>query len=190
MIIIGIIGKIGSGKTYIANKITKFNFNADKEVNKIYKKNKKFYNSIKKIFPNQITKFPIDKRELQRIVNKNKNNLKKLGKIVHPIVRSELKKFLKKYSKKKVIVLDIPLLLENNIKIKDIILVYVDAKTNEIINKLKSRKNFNKKTYKIMAKNQLPSVYKKKRCNFVIRNNFKKEFVIKQLNELKVKLGI
>ena len=71
-----------------------------------------------------------------------------------------------------------------------IILVYVDAKTNEIINKLKGRKNFNKKTYKIMAKNQLPSVYKKKRCNFVIRNNFKKEFVIKQLNELKVKLGI
>ena len=89
MIIIGIIGKIGSGKTYIANKITKFNFNADKEVNKIYKK--------------------------------NKNNLKKLGKIVHPIVSAELKKFLKKYSKKKVIVLDIPLLLENNIKIKDII---------------------------------------------------------------------
>ena len=37
MIIIGIIGKIGSGKTYIANKITKFNFNADKEVRKIYK---------------------------------------------------------------------------------------------------------------------------------------------------------
>ena len=190
MIIIGIIGKIGSGKTYIANKITKFNFNADKEVNKIYKKNKKFYNSIKKIFPNQITKFPIDKKELQRIVNKNKNNLKKLGKIVHPIVRAELKKFLKKYSKKKVIVLDIPLLLENNIKIKDIILVYVDAKTNEIINKLKGRKNFNKKTYKIMAKNQLPVMYKKKRCNFVIKNNFKKEFVNKQLNELKVKLGI
>ena len=41
-----------------------------------------------------------------------------------------------------------------------------------------------------MARNQLPSVYKKRRCNFVIRNNFKKEFVIKQLNELKVKLGI
>jgi len=190
MIIIGIIGKIGSGKTYIANKITKFNFNADKEVNKIYKKNKKFYNRIKKIFPNQITKFPIDKKELQRIVNRNKNNLKKLGKMVHPIVREELKKFLKKYSKKKVIVLDIPLLLENNIKIKNIILVYVDAKTNQIINKLKGRKNFNKKTYKIMAKNQLPSAYKKKRCNFVIRNNFKKEFVNKQINELKVKLGI
>ena len=79
---------------------------------------------------------------------------------------------------------------ENNIKIKNIVLVYVDAKTNEIINKLKGRKNFNKKTYKIMAKNQLPSVYKKRRCNFVIRNNFKKEFVIKQINELKVKLGI
>ena len=41
-----------------------------------------------------------------------------------------------------------------------------------------------------MTKNQLPSVYKKKKCNFVIKNNFKKEFVNKQLNELKVKLGI
>ena len=73
MIIIGIIGKIGSGKTYIANKITKFNFNADKEVNKIYKKNKKFYNSIKKIFPNQITKFPIDKKEFFSLYFRNLN---------------------------------------------------------------------------------------------------------------------
>jgi len=190
MIRIALIGEIGSGKTFISKFFRFPMFNADKEVNKIYKKNKKFYNRIKKIFPNQITKYPIDKKELQRIVNKNKNNLKKLGKIVHPIVRAELKKFLKKYSKKKVIVLDIPLLLENNIKIKNMILVYVDAKTNEIINRLKGRKNFNKKTYKIMAKNQLPVMYKKKRCNFVIRNNFKKEFVNKQINELKVKLGI
>ena len=67
MMIIGIIGKIGSGKTYIANKITKFNFNADKEVNKIYKKNKKFYYRIKKIFPNQITKFPIDKKNYKEL---------------------------------------------------------------------------------------------------------------------------
>ena len=62
MIIIGIIGKIGSGKTYIANKITKFNFNADKEVNKIYKKNKKFYSKLKKKFPKDIISFPIKKK--------------------------------------------------------------------------------------------------------------------------------
>ena len=190
MKIIGIIGKIGSGKTYISNKISRINFNADKEVDKIYKINRKCFTKLKKKFPNQISKFPTDKKELQKIVNKDKNNLKKISRIVHPIVRTELKKFLKRHSKKRVIVLDIPLLLENNIKIKNIILVYVDAKTNEIISKLKSRKNFNKKTYKIMAKNQLPSAYKKKRCKFVIRNNFKKEFVNKQLYELKVKLGI
>ena len=49
MIIIGIIGKIGSGKTYIANKITKFNFNADKEVIKFIKKIKSFIIVLKNI---------------------------------------------------------------------------------------------------------------------------------------------
>ena len=190
MKIIGVIGKIGSGKTYIANKISKYNFNADEEVNKIYKKNKNCFNKIKKKFPNQITKFPIDKKELQRIVNKNKNNLKLISRIVHPIVRIELKKFFKKYSKKKVIVLDIPLLLENNIKIKNIILVYVDAKTSEIMKRLVKRPNFNIKTYKIMNILQLPSVYKKKKSSYIIKNNFKKEFVKNQLNKLKGKFGI
>ena len=40
MKIIAIIGRIGSGKSYISKKICKFNFDADREVDKIYKKNK------------------------------------------------------------------------------------------------------------------------------------------------------
>ena len=58
----------------------------------------------------------------------NKKNLKKINKIVHPIVRMEMNKFINKNKKKKMIVLDIPLLLENKIKKKDFILVFVDAK--------------------------------------------------------------
>ena len=68
MIIIGIIGKIGSGKTFIANKITKFNFNADKEVNKIYKNEKKCFNQLRKKFPKFISKFPVDKLQIINLI--------------------------------------------------------------------------------------------------------------------------
>ena len=90
MIIIGIIGKIGSGKTYIANKITKFNFNADKEVAEIYKYDRSCYLKIKKALPKYIISDHLDKKFLLKAVLDSKNNLKKISKIVHPIVRSRM----------------------------------------------------------------------------------------------------
>ena len=62
-----------------------------------------------------LEKFPIDKKELIKILLKNKSNLKKIIKIIHPLVRIQMNKFLKKNSKKKLVVLDIPLLVENKL---------------------------------------------------------------------------
>jgi len=53
------------------------------------------------------------------------------------------------------------------------ILIFVDAKKKEIIKNLKRRKNYNAKIIKILKKFQLPLKYKKKKSNFVIKNNFK-----------------
>jgi dephospho-CoA kinase len=52
MIRIGIIGDIGSGKSYVAKQFGFPVFNADIEVIKIYKKNKKCFKKLKKTFPN------------------------------------------------------------------------------------------------------------------------------------------
>jgi dephospho-CoA kinase len=125
MIRIGIIGDIGSGKSYVAKQFGFPVFNADIEVNKIYKKNIKCFKNLKKTFPNHIFSFPIKKKELTRAVLENKNNVKKINKIIHPEVRLRMKKFIKKYKKKKVVVLDIPLLLEGKINKKAYILVFV-----------------------------------------------------------------
>ena len=43
MIRIGILGDIGSGKSYVANNFGYPVFNADYEVSKLYKKNKKIF---------------------------------------------------------------------------------------------------------------------------------------------------
>ena len=65
MIKIGILGDIGSGKSYIAKKFGYPVFNADYEVNKIYKKNKKCFKKLKKKFPNYNLSFPIKKKNFQ-----------------------------------------------------------------------------------------------------------------------------
>ena len=128
MIRIGILGDIGSGKSYIANQFGYPVFNADAEVKKIYKKNKKCFKKLKKKFPKYIFSFPVKKKELYKVILVNKNNVKKINKIIHPEVRLRMNKFIKKNKRKKAIVLDIPLLLEGKINNKDDILVFIDAK--------------------------------------------------------------
>tara|TARA_B100000029_G_scaffold516333_1_gene628772 strand:+ start:551 stop:1126 length:576 start_codon:yes stop_codon:yes gene_type:complete len=188
MIKIGILGDIGSGKTFISKKFSFPIFNADDEVNKIYKKNKNCYKKLKKIFPNYILSFPVKKEELMKAICYNKNNIKKINQIVHPIVRKNLNKFLLKNKGKKAVILDIPLLLENKIKIKNLILVFVDANRNNILKKLKKRKNFNIKIFNILKKTQFSNNFKKDKANFIIKNNFKKKKIKEKINLLKEKI--
>ena len=188
MIRIGIIGDIGSGKSYVAKQFGFPVFDADTEVNKIYKKNKKCFKKLKKTFPNHIFSFPVKKKELSRAVSENQNNVKKINKIIHPEVRLKMKKFLKKNKKKSVVVLDIPLLLEGKINKRRDILLFVEAKKKDINKRLKKRHNFNPKIIKKLRKLQLPLETKKKKSNFIIKNNFKSMFVKKNVKIIKNKI--
>ena len=128
MIRIAVLGHIGSGKSYVAKQFGYPVFNADAEVAKLYRKNKKCYSKLKKILPNYITSFPVKKIELSKAIMANQQNLKKIIKVVHPEVRNRMNNFIKKNRNKKFIVLDIPLLIENKINKKNDILIFVDAK--------------------------------------------------------------
>ncbi len=188
MIRIGILGDIGSGKSYVAKKFGFPVFNADKEVGKIYKKSRKCFKKIRRTFPNYTFSFPIKRKDLSKIVIDNKNNIKKINKIVHPEVRLRMKKFLKKNKNKKAVVLDIPLLLEGKINIKNDILVFVEAKKRDIKKKLNKRKNYNRKVFNKLKKLQLPLEIKKKKSNFIIKNNFISLSVNKSVKIIKNKI--
>ena len=177
MIKIGILGEIGSGKSYVAANFGYPVFNADHQVAELYKKDKKIFYKLKKILPAYISKFPIDKKEILSAILANKNNLKKIVKIVHSEVRKKMLLFLKKNNKAKIIILDIPLLLENKINNKKDILVFVDSKKSEILKRLKKRKNFNLKIFKKFKDIQLSSNYKKKKSHFINKNDFRKKTV-------------
>ena len=181
---IGILGDIGSGKSYIAKCFGFPVFNADLEVAKIYKENKKVFQKLKKELPFYFDSFPIKKKEIIDAILSNKRNLKKIIKIVHYEVRKKMNNFLKKNKNKKIVVLDIPLLLENKINKKNDVLIFVESKKSETLRRLKKRKNFNMKILNNFQKIQLSLDLKRKKSQFIIKNNFKKNSVKIRVKEI------
>ena len=184
MIRIAVLGDIGSGKSYVAKLFRYPVFNADFEVSKLYKRNRKCYKKLKKILPNYIKSFPIKKKNLTKAVINNQKNLKKIIKIIHPEIRMSLVKFIKKNKNKKFIVLDIPLLIENKINKKNDILIFVDAKKKDINKKLKQKYKGNLKIVNKLKKFQLSVERKKNKSDFVIKNNFKHNSVKKSVKRV------
>ena len=181
---IGILGDIGSGKTYVAKCFGFPVFNADLEVAKIYKNDKKVFQKLKKELPQYFNSFPIKKKEIIDAILSNKMNLRKIIKIVHYEVRKKMNNFLKKNKNKKIVVLDIPLLLENKINKKNDVLIFVESRKSETLKRLKKRKNFNMKILNNFQKIQLSLDLKRKKSQFIIKNNFKKNSVKIRVKEI------
>ena len=184
MIRIGILGDIGSGKSYVAKNFGYPVFNADYEVSKLYQKNRTVYKKLKKILPDYVYEFPIDKIQLSKAVLANNSNLQKIIKIVHKEIRSKLRFFIRKNVNKKFVILDIPLLLENKLNKKKDILIYVESSKIDIIRNLKKRKNFNFKILNKFKKIQLSLAYKKKNSRFIIKNKFTKKSVKDEVQKI------
>ena len=172
MIRIAVVGDIGSGKSYVAKQFGYPVFDADKEVVKLYKKDRNCYKKLKKNLPKFIFSFPVKKKEISNAIISGKNNLKSIVKIVHPEINLQMKKFIKKNRKRKFVVLDIPLLIENKINKKNDILIFIQTPKKEILKRLKKRPNINFKIIKKFKKIQLPIEFKKNKSNYIIKNNF------------------
>ncbi len=172
MIRIAVLGDIGSGKSHFAKLLRIPLFNADKVVSNLYKTNKQLFTKLKKVFPKYINTFPIDKSLLSKIIIQNPKNLKRIIKIVHPIVRKNMHEFLNNNKTKKAVVLDIPLYLENKLNLNTDVLIFIDSSNLKIMKKLRKRKNFNIKIYRLLKSLQLPLLNKKEKADFVIKNDF------------------
>ena len=188
MIRIAIVGEIGSGKTFATRLFGLPTFNADNEVNKIYKKDRAAYKKLRKKLPKFISSFPIKKNELSNAVNKNMGNLKIITKIVHPLVRQKMNFFLRKNKKKKAVILDIPLYFENKINKNDDVVIFIEAPKKKIDKALKKRRRTNTKLLKKLGILQISKNVKKRRSDHVIKNDFKSENFKKKVKILKKKI--
>ena len=188
MIKIGILGDIGSGKSFVSKQFGLPIFNADKEVKNIYNNDRSCFIKLRKKLPKFINSFPIKKKNLIKAILSNIKNLREINKIIHPMVRKRMNKFFLKNLNQKAVILDIPLLLENKINTKSYILIFVDAKKNNIEKNLKKRKYYNRNLLNKLRKIQISLNSKKKLSSFIIENNFKSKPVKNRVKIIKKKI--
>lgn len=176
MIKVGILGSVGSGKSFVANIFKELGFNifsADQVVSQIYERNKNINKKISIFFKLKLNHNKINKNELRDILKKNPKKFKYLNKIIHPIVRKKLILFLSKYKKTKLVVLDIPLLIENKMFNFVDIFIFVKTKPNIFKIRIKKRRNLDKQFLKLLENQQADEKIKKSYADFTVDNSTK-----------------
>ena len=185
MINIGITGTLSSGKSTVAKLISggKYSvFSADKSVKNLYTK-KYFIKKIQKKF--NIKNAKGIKQKIKSIIKNDKKKLKELELVVHPLVRKEMRVFLKK--KGKIKIFEIPLLIENKFNKYFDLIVNIAAK-KELRLRRYLRRGGNKKIFTILDNRQFKNKKKIKNCDYVIYNNKSFKSLKKQVNKLKKRL--
>ena len=174
MIKIGITGSLYSGKTTASKFLSKGRgplFSADFAVGKIYQ-NKKFKALISKKF--SIKNNKNIKQSLKKLIIKNRSNLKKLEKIIHPLVRKKMKIFTSKNKNKKILFYEIPLLIESKLmKFFDVI-IFIKSKKNIRLRRFRYKRD-DQNLFDLLNSKQMSDRKKIKFCDHVVVNekNFK-----------------
>ena len=185
MVRVGILGSVGSGTTFIANIFKELSFNifsADNEVANIYKNNKIVNKKIAKFFKLKLYRGKINKQDLRDSLKKDPKKFKFLNKTIHPIVRKRLAIFLSRFKKNKLVVLDIPLLVENKMLNFVDILVLVKTRSNSFLSRIKKRKNLDKQFLNILKKQQASEKIKEGYADFIIYNSSKNKVKLQVKN--------
>ena len=170
MIKIGITGSLASGKSTVAKLISRNRypiFSADKTVKALYKK-RIFITKAKKKFNFKNTKNL--KKKFINLIKKDKKILKQLELIIHPLVRREMRAFMRPKKNIKIKIFEIPLLIESKLTKYFDIIIFVGAKKNIRLKRYVAAGG-DKKIFTILEKRQNKPSKKMKISDHVIYNN-------------------
>ena len=151
LIKIAITGKIGSGKSTVSDIIKNLGydiFESDKEVDKLFNNNNT-RNKIKSLFLGKINNLvnkngSINKTLLGNYVFFNKNELKNLEELIHPLLEKEKQKFINSKKMEKILFFDIPLLFEKKLFSNYNFIIYLYVKKRIQKERVLKRKKMNK----------------------------------------------
>ena len=169
MIKIGITGSLASGKT-TASRILSLKrgplFSADKVVANLYK-NKNFKSLIGRRF--KIKNKNFIKRSLKKLILENKKNIKKLEKIIHPLVRKKMKNFTLQNRNKKFLFYEIPLLVESKLMKYFDVIIFIKAKKQLRFKRFQSKRG-DKVLFNLLNNKQMNDKKKIKFCDHIVVN--------------------
>ena len=181
MIIIGITGSIGMGKSTIASMLKCLSIpihDSDKVVKLLIEKNVLIKDKIKKKWPSCIIynkkKEKINKEELSKIIFNSNKEKKELENLIHPYVVESRNSFIKKNKNKMIIGIDVPLLYETRTD-KICNYIFLASASKEVQkNRVLKRSNMNIEKFNKINNSQLSNIEKKKKNPIIIPTGYGK----------------
>ncbi|MEP0068370.1 dephospho-CoA kinase [Pyruvatibacter sp.] len=176
MLLVGLTGSIGMGKSETAKMFAKLGipvYDADAAVHAIYEKGGAAVEPLRAEFPDAIVDDAVDRVKLSKLVLNNKDELKKLEAIVHPLVGATQLQFLKDASDAKapMAVLDIPLLYETGGEARVDAVVVVSAPADVQRARVLERPGMTVEKFEQILAKQVPDADKRAKADFVVETD-------------------
>ncbi|MCF7908447.1 MAG: dephospho-CoA kinase [Candidatus Omnitrophica bacterium] len=191
MLVVGLTGNIGSGKTTVL-KLLKAKgaptFNCDQQIHKYYRNRKGLvYKKLVALFPEVLSRGRINRKLLSEIVFSDPVKLKKLERVVHPLVIKDLTNWIKKcrrQARSKIAIAEVPLLFEKKLTARFDLVVLVKLKLKVSLKRLNEIYGFSKGLALKRLSFYCPLREKIKRADFVIDNSGKIKELTKEVDLL------
>ena len=195
MMIIGLTGSIGMGKSTTATLLRHMGFpiySADDEVHKLLKKGGTAVTAIARLFPETLKRGAIDRKILGRAVFHQPEKLKRLERILHPLVRRTEKEFLQKarQAKARAVILEIPLLFETGGEKRCDITLCVTAPRATQKARVLARPHMTEEKLRAILARQMPDAEKRRKADYVIPTGKGVAATEKQLRKILSKLSL
>ena len=189
MLLVGLTGSIGMGKSETAKMFARLGvpvYDADAAVHAIYEKGGAAVEPLRAEFPDAIVDDAVDRARLSKLVLDDKDALKKLEGIVHPLVGQTQLHFLKdaQASGAKIAVLDIPLLYETGGETRVDAVVVVSAPADVQRARVLERPGMTTEKFEQILAKQVPDADKRARADFVVETDKGLEHAFEQVKRI------
>jgi len=171
MIIIGLTGSIGMGKSTTAQMFRDEGcpvFDADAAVHDLYAKGGKAVAIIRAVFPDAIKDDAVDRGVLGRYMRADPLQLKVLESFIHPLVSEARAKFFQDHSKADIVIMDVPLLFETGLDKAVHHIAVVTAPFEVQRERVLARDGMTEALFESLLARQIPDAEKRKRADSLV----------------------
>lgn len=186
MIVIGLTGGIGMGKSTVAAQLAALGakvISADAIVHRLLAEGGGAVEAVGKVFPGTVKKNAVDRKSLGEIVFNDKEKKKQLEALLHPLVVAEENRFIEQYQRMgaRMAVLDIPLLFETGAEKRCDVTIVVTAPFFVQKQRVMRRLHMTEAKFNAIVGSQLPDLHKQQRADFVIETGLGKAHSFRQV---------
>ena len=189
MIILGLTGSIGMGKTVAAGDFRRLGVpvhDSDAAVHRLLAKGGAAVEQVGEAFPDVVVDGAVDRAALGKVVFGDTPALRKLESILHPMVRTEKDRFLKRMARRRVplVVLDIPLLFETNGQVACDAVAVVSAPLRVQRQRVLARPGMTVERFESVLNYQMSDKMKRQKADFVIQTGLGRRHSLRQITAI------